>query len=159
MPQKWSRFDLLRKPRLLPCWRTCTPVSRSGVPQRIVESVVEKACWTGGAHGISFWPWAMAERMRCSLGRSLLSPFMIISTQRCERETSFAWMWDANGSTTKVIWAARCRFRVITATTNAKRGMFSSPHIMPESQLCVRGSRSIRSMKRGARNSCDTAAR
>jgi Xaa-Pro aminopeptidase len=33
---------------------------RSRVPQRIVESVVEKACWTGGAHGISFWPWAMA---------------------------------------------------------------------------------------------------
>ena len=33
---------------------------RPGVPQRIVESVVEKACWTGGAHGISFWPWAMA---------------------------------------------------------------------------------------------------
>jgi Xaa-Pro aminopeptidase len=33
---------------------------RPGVPQRIVESVVEKACWTAGAHGIGFWPWAMA---------------------------------------------------------------------------------------------------
>jgi Xaa-Pro aminopeptidase len=33
---------------------------RPGVPQRIVESVVEGACWSAGAHGISFWPWAMA---------------------------------------------------------------------------------------------------
>jgi Xaa-Pro aminopeptidase len=28
--------------------------------QRMVESVVEDACWRAGAHGSSFWPWAMA---------------------------------------------------------------------------------------------------
>lgn len=33
---------------------------RSGVSQRSVEAVVESACWSAGAHGISFWPWAMA---------------------------------------------------------------------------------------------------
>jgi hypothetical protein len=30
------------------------------VTQRAVEAVVESACWNGGAHGASFWPWAMA---------------------------------------------------------------------------------------------------
>ena len=33
---------------------------RTGVSQRTVESVVETACWNAGAHGSSFWPWAMA---------------------------------------------------------------------------------------------------
>jgi Xaa-Pro aminopeptidase len=27
--------------------------------QRLVESAVENACWQAGAHGSSFWPWAM----------------------------------------------------------------------------------------------------
>ncbi len=31
-----------------------------GVSQRIVESSVESACWTTGAHGTDFWPWSMA---------------------------------------------------------------------------------------------------
>ena len=30
------------------------------VSQRSVEAVVEGACWKAGAHGISFWPWAMS---------------------------------------------------------------------------------------------------
>ena len=33
---------------------------RPGVTQRSVESAVESACWNSGAHGTSFWPWAMA---------------------------------------------------------------------------------------------------
>jgi Xaa-Pro aminopeptidase len=33
---------------------------RPGVHQRAVEAAVENACWTAGAHGSSFWPWAMA---------------------------------------------------------------------------------------------------
>ncbi len=33
---------------------------RPGVSQRSVEAVVETACWNEGAHGSSFWPWAMA---------------------------------------------------------------------------------------------------
>jgi Xaa-Pro aminopeptidase len=33
---------------------------RPNVPQRSVEAVVESACWSEGAHGTSFWPWAMA---------------------------------------------------------------------------------------------------
>jgi Xaa-Pro aminopeptidase len=33
---------------------------RPGVHQRAVEAVVENACWTAGAHGSAFWPWAMA---------------------------------------------------------------------------------------------------
>jgi len=32
---------------------------RPGVSQRSVESAVESACWNAGAHGSSFWPWAM----------------------------------------------------------------------------------------------------
>lgn len=28
--------------------------------QRSVEAEVEGACWNAGAHGVSFWPWAMA---------------------------------------------------------------------------------------------------
>lgn len=32
----------------------------TGVSQRSVESAVENACWSSGAHGTSFWPWAMA---------------------------------------------------------------------------------------------------
>ena len=32
---------------------------KPGSSQRIVESVVENACWQAGAHGSSFWPWAM----------------------------------------------------------------------------------------------------
>jgi Xaa-Pro aminopeptidase len=33
---------------------------RPGVSQRSVEAAVENACWTTGAHGGAFWPWAMA---------------------------------------------------------------------------------------------------
>lgn len=33
---------------------------RPGVSQRSVEVVVENSCWSADAHGISFWPWAMA---------------------------------------------------------------------------------------------------
>jgi len=33
---------------------------RSRVSQRTVELSVESACWQQGAHGVSFWPWAMA---------------------------------------------------------------------------------------------------
>jgi Xaa-Pro aminopeptidase len=33
---------------------------RPGVSQRSVEAVVESACWSAGAHGSAFWPWAMA---------------------------------------------------------------------------------------------------
>ena len=33
---------------------------RPGVQQRIVESVVESACWKAGAHGTDFWPWSMS---------------------------------------------------------------------------------------------------
>jgi len=33
---------------------------RPGVSQRSVESAVESACWSAGAHGTNFWPWAMA---------------------------------------------------------------------------------------------------
>jgi Xaa-Pro aminopeptidase len=33
---------------------------RPGVSQRSVEAVVENTCWSAGAHGTSFWPWAMA---------------------------------------------------------------------------------------------------
>jgi Xaa-Pro aminopeptidase len=32
---------------------------RAGVPQRMVESVVESTCWSAGAHGTDFWPWSM----------------------------------------------------------------------------------------------------
>jgi Xaa-Pro aminopeptidase len=32
---------------------------RPGVSQRSVEAVVENSCWTAGAHGSAFWPWAM----------------------------------------------------------------------------------------------------
>jgi Xaa-Pro aminopeptidase len=32
---------------------------KPGSSQRAVESVVEDACWRAGAHGSSFWPWAM----------------------------------------------------------------------------------------------------
>jgi Xaa-Pro aminopeptidase len=32
---------------------------RPGSSQRLVESAVENACWQAGAHGSSFWPWAM----------------------------------------------------------------------------------------------------
>jgi Xaa-Pro aminopeptidase len=31
-----------------------------GVSQRRVEAVVEDTCWKAGAHGSSFWPWAMS---------------------------------------------------------------------------------------------------
>src|SRR5215831_16470303 len=33
---------------------------RPNVSQRNVEAAVVNACWTAGAHGSSFWPWAMA---------------------------------------------------------------------------------------------------
>src|ERR1017187_2804385 len=33
---------------------------RPGVSQRSVEPAVADACWKHGAHGVSFWPWAMA---------------------------------------------------------------------------------------------------
>jgi Xaa-Pro aminopeptidase len=33
---------------------------RPGVSQRSVEAVVESTCWSAGAHGSAFWPWAMA---------------------------------------------------------------------------------------------------
>ncbi len=33
---------------------------RPGVSQRSVEAAVENACWTAGAHGTGFWPWAMS---------------------------------------------------------------------------------------------------
>jgi Xaa-Pro aminopeptidase len=33
---------------------------RPGVSQRSVEAAVEDQCWKAGAHGASFWPWAMA---------------------------------------------------------------------------------------------------
>lgn len=33
---------------------------RPGMSQRSVEAVVENTCWNAGAHGSSFWPWAMS---------------------------------------------------------------------------------------------------
>jgi Xaa-Pro aminopeptidase len=33
---------------------------RPGVSQRSVELAVVNGCWRAGAHGVSFWPWAMA---------------------------------------------------------------------------------------------------
>ena len=48
---------------------------RPGSSQRMVESIVEDACWRAGAHGSSFWPWAMGgenavfPRPFTSLGR------------------------------------------------------------------------------------------
>ena len=33
---------------------------RTGASQRAVEAVIENTCWSAGAHGSSFWPWAMA---------------------------------------------------------------------------------------------------
>ena len=33
---------------------------RPNVSQRSVEEVVASACWNQGAHGVDFWPWAMA---------------------------------------------------------------------------------------------------
>jgi Xaa-Pro aminopeptidase len=48
---------------------------KPGASQRMVESVVEDACWRAGAHGSSFWPWAMGgenavfPRPFASLGR------------------------------------------------------------------------------------------
>src|SRR5262249_57030238 len=34
--------------------------ARPGASQREVELAVADACWKAGAHGVSFWPWAMA---------------------------------------------------------------------------------------------------
>jgi Xaa-Pro aminopeptidase len=48
---------------------------RPGTSQRSVEAVVEDSCWKAGAHGSSFWPWAMSgdnavfPRPFSSLGR------------------------------------------------------------------------------------------
>ena len=48
---------------------------KPGSSQRTVESIVEDACWRAGAHGSSFWPWAMGgenavfPRPFASLGR------------------------------------------------------------------------------------------
>jgi Xaa-Pro aminopeptidase len=33
---------------------------RPGISQREVELAVVEACWKAGAHGVSFWPWAVA---------------------------------------------------------------------------------------------------
>lgn len=33
---------------------------KPGVSQRKVESAVDSACWDAGAHGSSFWPWALS---------------------------------------------------------------------------------------------------
>ncbi len=33
---------------------------RPGASQRVVESAVENACWSAGAHGSAFWPWSMS---------------------------------------------------------------------------------------------------
>lgn len=33
---------------------------KPGTSQRSVEAVVEHTCWNEGAHGTSFWPWAMS---------------------------------------------------------------------------------------------------
>jgi Xaa-Pro aminopeptidase len=33
---------------------------RPGASQRSAEAAVENACWEAGAHGSSFWPWAMS---------------------------------------------------------------------------------------------------
>ena len=35
---------------------------RPGVSQRRVEAAVENTCWNTGAHGSSFWPWAMSGK-------------------------------------------------------------------------------------------------
>jgi Xaa-Pro aminopeptidase len=48
---------------------------KPGSSQRMVESMVEDACWRAGAHGSSFWPWAIGgenavfPRPFTSLGR------------------------------------------------------------------------------------------
>ncbi|MCU1340925.1 MAG: Xaa-Pro aminopeptidase [Candidatus Acidoferrum typicum] len=41
-------------------WTARMRAIRPGVSQRSVEAAVETACWNAGAHGSSFWPWAMA---------------------------------------------------------------------------------------------------
>jgi Xaa-Pro aminopeptidase len=35
---------------------------RPGATQRTVELAVANACWQSGAHGVSFWPWAMSGK-------------------------------------------------------------------------------------------------
>jgi Xaa-Pro aminopeptidase len=47
---------------------------RRGSSQRMVESVVEDACWRAGAHGSSFWPWAVGHGWR---ERSISAPVYI----------------------------------------------------------------------------------
>jgi Xaa-Pro aminopeptidase len=47
---------------------------RPGVSQRTVEAAVADACWKEGAHGVSFWPWAMA-----GLNGVFPSPFASLS--------------------------------------------------------------------------------
>ena len=34
--------------------------TKTNAAQRAVEAVIENACWKAGAHGVAFWPWALA---------------------------------------------------------------------------------------------------
>jgi len=50
--------------------------------QRSVEAAVEDACWNAGAHGSSFWPWAMA-------GENAVFPRPFFSLARYDHLNSF----------------------------------------------------------------------
>jgi Xaa-Pro aminopeptidase len=41
-------------------WMAGMRAIRPNASQRSVEMVVENTCWTEGAHGSAFWPWAMS---------------------------------------------------------------------------------------------------
>ena len=125
---------------------------RPGVSQRSVEAVVENTCWSAGAHGTSFWPWAMAgdnaifPRPFTSLARydhlnqNMRSGDLVRLDVGCEQDH---YMGDLGG-----------QFRSPATMTKIRErpGRYSWRHIMLVSSGCTTGPLSTRSSTPGVQN-------
>ena len=120
---------------------------RPGVSQRSVEVAVEDACWKQGAHGSSFWPWAMA-------GINGVFPKPFTSMTLYDHLNGIMNAGDLVRLDVGCEWnyyggdlGRTCRCRAVTAPISARSGTSLSPHIMRAQNRCGREPPRIRSLR------------
>ncbi len=109
---------------------------RPGVSQRSVEAAVEDTCWKEGAHGSSFWPWAMA-------GINSVFPKPFASMTRYDHLNGIMNAGDLVRLDVGCEWnyyrgrsGRRVRCRATTMPTSARSGTSLSPRIMRARNSC-----------------------
>ena len=125
---------------------------RPGVSQRSVEVAVEDACWKQGAHGSSFWPWAMA-------GINGVFPKPFTSMTLYDHLNGIMNAGDLVRLDVGCEWndyggdlGRTGPYRAVTAPISARSGTSLSPHITQAQNRCGREPPRIRFSSSGAPN-------